>query len=85
MRTEEHVRGHVFLCMLAFHLEWHMRRRLAPILFEEDDREDAGAQRSSPVAKAEVSPETKLTASAGGTGRGGRFTEGRRFWKISPR
>ena len=37
VRTEEHVRGHVFLCMLAYHVEWHMRRRLAPILFEDDD------------------------------------------------
>lgn len=49
------------------------------------DRQGTRVQRPSLVAKAEVSPETKLTASAGGTGRGGRFTEGRRFWKISPR
>ncbi|MYG27663.1 MAG: IS1634 family transposase, partial [Boseongicola sp. SB0677_bin_26] len=36
--SEDHVRAHVFLCMLACHVEWHMRRRLAPILFEDDDR-----------------------------------------------
>ena len=41
VRTEEHVRGHVFLCMLADHVEWHMRRRPAPILFGDDDREGA--------------------------------------------
>ena len=63
VRTEEHVRGHVFLCMLAYCLEWHMRRQLAPILFGDDDREGARAQRSSPVAKAEVSPGAKLKVS----------------------
>ena len=29
---ENHVRGHVVLCMLAYYVEWHMRRRLAPLL-----------------------------------------------------
>jgi hypothetical protein len=29
------VRAHVFLCMLACHVEWHMRERLKPILFDE--------------------------------------------------
>ena len=53
--SEDHVRAHVFLCMLAFHVEWHMRRDLAPILFEDDDREAARAQRSSPVEPAAVS------------------------------
>ncbi len=38
VHSEDHVRAHVFLCMLACHVEWHMRR-LAPILFEDDDRE----------------------------------------------
>ena len=56
--------------MLAYCLEWHMRRRLAPILFEDDDNESAGAQRSSPVAKAEVSPGTKLKASTKRTADG---------------
>ena len=26
-RTEEHVRAHIFLCLLAYYVEWHMRRR----------------------------------------------------------
>jgi transposase len=33
-RLENRVRAHVFLCMLAYYVEWHMRRALAPILFE---------------------------------------------------
>ena len=32
------VRAHVFLCLLAYHVEWHMRRKLAPMLDEDDDR-----------------------------------------------
>ena len=60
--SEDHVRAHVFLCMLAYHVEWHMRRRLAPILFEDDDREGARAQRSSPVEPAEVSDGAKARA-----------------------
>ena len=54
------VRAHVFLCMLAYYLEWHLRARLAPILFDDHDR--AGAQRSSPVAKATPSPAAKRKA-----------------------
>ncbi len=49
------VRAHVFLCMLAYHLEWHLRQALAPLLFDDHDPA-AEAQRSSPVAKAEPSP-----------------------------
>lgn len=34
---EKRVRAHVFLCMLAYYLEWHLRRRWAPLLFAEED------------------------------------------------
>jgi hypothetical protein len=53
------VRAHVFLCMLAYYLEWHMRHALAPILFDDHDRAAAEALRTSPVAKAEPSPAAK--------------------------
>ena len=33
-RLADRVRAHVFLCMLAYYLEWHMRQRLAPMLFD---------------------------------------------------
>ncbi len=56
------VRAHVFLCMLAYYLEWHMRSRLAPILFDDHDRPAAEAQRRSPVAKAKPSPAAKRKA-----------------------
>ena len=41
------VRAHVFLCLLAYYVKWHMRRRLARLLF--DDQDPAGAPRSSVV------------------------------------
>ena len=62
VRTVDHVRAHVFLCMLALHLEWHMRQVLAPMLFEDDDREAARASRASPVEKAQTSQSAKLKA-----------------------
>ena len=52
----ERVRAHVFLCMLAYYLEWHMRQRLAPMLFDETDHETAEALRHSVVARAQRSP-----------------------------
>ena len=30
--SEDHVRGHILLCMLVYYVEWHLRRRLAPLL-----------------------------------------------------
>ena len=54
--TAARVRAHVLLCMLAYYLEWHMRQKLAPLLFDDHDRPAAEAQRTSPVAKAEPSP-----------------------------
>jgi len=52
----DRVRAHVFLCMLAYYLEWHMRRLLAPMLYDDTDKDAAEAQRASVVAKAERSP-----------------------------
>jgi DDE family transposase len=49
----DRVRAHVFLCMLAYYVEWHMRGRLKPILF--DDEEPNQVERASPVAPAQPS------------------------------
>jgi len=38
--------------MLAYHVEWHMRRALAPMLYEDEEKETLLAMRSSPVTKA---------------------------------
>jgi transposase len=50
------VRAHVLLCMLAYHLEWHLRQRLAPMLYDDADKATAEALRTSVVAKAQRSP-----------------------------
>ena len=60
--TAARVRAHVLLCMLAYYVEWHMRRDLAPLLFDDDDREAAEAARRSVVAPAEVSPAARAKA-----------------------
>ena len=49
------VRAHVFVCMLAYYVEWHMRQRLKPLLFHDDDPAAAQAARPSIVAPAQVS------------------------------
>jgi transposase len=35
--TEDHVRAHLLLCMLAYYVEWHMRKALAPLLFDDEE------------------------------------------------
>jgi transposase len=37
-RTEERVPAHIFLCVLAYYVEWHLRRAWAPLLFEDEER-----------------------------------------------
>jgi hypothetical protein len=60
--TAPRVRAHVLLCMLAYYLEWHMRRALAPVLFDDEDKAAAEALRASPVAKAQVSDAARKKA-----------------------
>jgi hypothetical protein len=57
--TPQRVRAHVFLCMLAYHVEWHLREALAPLLFHDTDLETARAERTSPVGKTEPSEVVK--------------------------
>ena len=67
-RLVPRVRAHVFLCMLAYYVEWHMRRAWAPLLFAEDDPQGAAQRRGSPVkparrsASAEAKALTKKTS-----------------------
>lgn len=61
-RLEHRVRVHVFLCMLAYYLEWHMRRALSQILFDDDDPVAAEAQRDSVVEPAQRSPSAQAKA-----------------------
>jgi hypothetical protein len=63
----DRVRAHVFVCMLPYYLEWHMRQRLAPLLYDDTDKDAAEAQRSSVVAKAERSPAAVIKQTTGRT------------------
>ena len=61
-RTEDRVRAHIFLCMLAYYLEWHLRRALAPLLFDDEDLPEKRTTRH-PVqpARASLSARRKKT------------------------
>ena len=50
--SESRVRAHVLLCMLAYYVQWHMRQRLKPMLFDDEQLDVASASRASAVAKA---------------------------------
>lgn len=56
---EPRVRAHVFLCMLGYYVEWHLREAWAPILFHDHDRAAAQQARISPVAAAKISDAAK--------------------------
>lgn len=58
------VRAHVLMCMLAYYIEFHMRRALAPILFDDHDRAAAAAEPTSIVAPAKRSPASRRKAAS---------------------
>ena len=57
-RTADHVRAHIFLCLLAYYVEWHMRAALAPLLFDDEELGQLRPQRD-PVTPAQSSPSAK--------------------------
>ena len=69
-RTADRVRAHVLVCMLAYYVQWHMRQRLAPMLFDDEDREAAEAARASIVAPARVSQTAQAKARTKRTAQG---------------
>jgi hypothetical protein len=69
-RLEGRVRAHVFLCMLAYYVEWHMREALAPVLFDDEASEGGEARRTSVVAPAQRSPGAEEKARSQKTAQG---------------
>lgn len=65
-RLEQRVRAHAFLCLLAYYLEWHLRKAWAELLFD-DERPPLP---EDPVAKALRSPAAKRKASTQRTAAG---------------
>jgi transposase len=50
-RLEPRVRAHVLICVLAYYVEWHLRRAWRPLLFEDEELDHDRATRD-PVAAA---------------------------------
>ena len=69
-RTGNRVRAHIFLCMLAYYVEWHMRRSLAPMLFDDADPAAGEALRASVVAPSRRSPQAEQKARTKRTAEG---------------
>lgn len=69
-RLADRVRAHVLLCMLAYYVEWHMRNKLAPLLFDDHDKAVAQAQRQSVVKPAKRSPAAERKARTKQTAEG---------------
>jgi hypothetical protein len=57
-RTEERVPAHIFLCLLAYYVEWHLRRVWAPLLFEDEELPQERSRRD-PVLPARSSESTQ--------------------------
>lgn len=64
---EDRVRTHVFICMLAYYLTWHLKAAWKPLLFTDEHRPQA----ADPVAKAARSADADTKA------RTKRTTDGR--------
>jgi hypothetical protein len=61
-RLADRVRAHMFLRMLSYYLVWHMKQVLAPILFQDNDKPAAAANRANPVAAAQRSDDALAKA-----------------------
>ena len=65
--NENRVRAHIFLCLLAYYVEWHMRKALAPLLFQDEHREELRSRRhpvamAKPSASAQRKKQLKVTS-----------------------
>lgn len=94
---DDRIKAHVFLCMLAYYVEWHLRGPLSELLFDDHQREAAEATRTSIVSPAPRSDAAKRKESARRTPCGfpvqsfqcllkdlGTLCKSRVRWKSSP-
>ena len=68
-RTDAHIRAHIFLCLLTYYVEYHLRRALAPLLFDDEELELARATRDA-VRPAQPSPSARQKKHSGLTADG---------------
>ena len=76
-RLEGRVRAHVFLCMLAYYLEWHMRKALAP-----SSAMRPHASRAKMSSARRNHPQTNPKARTKKTLMAPRFTLFKPYWLI---
>ena len=69
-RLPDRVRAHILLYMLAYYVEWHMRQLLAPMLFDDHDKPQAQAARTSMLAPAKRSGAAQRKAATRKTDEG---------------
>ncbi len=60
--NEARVRAHMFLCMLAYYVEWHMRQALKPMLHDDEELEQQRESRTNPVTPTPRSERAKAKA-----------------------
>ncbi len=65
--TEDHVRAHIFLCLLAYHVEWHLRAAWSSLLFADEELPQARQTRdavkpATPSAAAQAKKADRVTA-----------------------
>ena len=68
-RLEDRVRAHVFLCMLVYYVEWHLKQAWSPLLFVDEHLAEHRAERDA-VASAETPDEVKAKKAARQTADG---------------
>ena len=68
--NEDHVRGKALVCLRGYYVERQLRQRLAPFLFEEQDREAVRKRRNSPIEKAQMSESAQARAAGKRTPEG---------------
>ena len=68
-RTEQRVPAHIFLCLLAYYVEWHLRRAWAPLVFEDEERREE-RERRDPIGPAKPSASARQKKSSHQTKEG---------------
>lgn len=61
-RLEQRVKAHIFLCMLAYYVEWHMRKALSPLLFDDEKVTVEPSEKTSVVAPSKRSKKARAKA-----------------------
>jgi Uma2 family endonuclease len=79
-RLENRVRAHLFICLLAYYVQWHLKRAWSPLLFADEQLEKHRADRD-PVASAKPAPDVQAKKVERKTKRGNELQSFRTMLK----